>query len=96
MTKPKPGAGGRYQMIDMAGKRVGRLQVLRHDGSNGNAAMWRCKCHCGNEISVAGVTLRSGRVKSCGCLRKLYYNKRRHRGGRDGMRYDDLADFLGT
>mgnify|MGYP007070112635 CR=1 FL=1 len=31
---------------------------------------WKCQCDCGNICEVAGVNLRHGRVKSCGCLKK--------------------------
>lgn len=31
---------------------------------------WHCLCKCGNEIDVAGVYLRSGNTKSCGCYKK--------------------------
>ena len=31
---------------------------------------WLCKCSCGNIVKVIGKSLRSGKTKSCGCLRK--------------------------
>ena len=34
------------------------------DGS----AMWVCRCDCGNKVVHKGVTLRSGKVQSCGCF----------------------------
>ena len=40
-------------------------------------AQWRCKCLCGNQqlIITSGKMLRSGEVKSCGCLRKASAQK---------------------
>lgn len=35
---------------------------------NGNA-LWNCLCSCGNEKTIAGVYLRNGESKSCGCLK---------------------------
>lgn len=56
-------------LIDMTGKKFGRLTVLRRDGVNKQGeAMWRCSCECGGEISTTGTRLRDGITKSCGCL----------------------------
>ncbi len=30
---------------------------------------WRCKCKCGNYISVYSASVKSGNTKSCGCLK---------------------------
>lgn len=54
----------------MSGRVLGRLQVVRrhaHNIGNGMAA-WFCVCSCGNTTVVAGVSLRSGATRSCGCL----------------------------
>lgn len=54
--------------IDMTGKKYGRLTVLGRTGTDsiGNAK-WQCVCDCGSEHTTSGVSLRQGRVVSCGC-----------------------------
>lgn len=56
--------------IDLAGQRFGRLTVLEfsHKGNNGQS-YWNCQCDCGNKKIESLGHLRSGSVKSCGCLR---------------------------
>lgn len=60
--------------IDMTGKKIGRLTVLKRDESkprgHGYRVSWICKCDCGNIVSVEGTNLRQGNTKSCGCLQK--------------------------
>ena len=63
------------QLIDLTGKRFGRLTVIKRDGSHVRAdgqsrPTWRCRCDCGNETIVIGANLRTGFTRSCGCLRK--------------------------
>lgn len=57
------------RLIDMTGRRVGRLVVLRpaRTGADGRAR-WVCLCVCGRETEVDGKSLRSGNTQSCGCL----------------------------
>lgn len=58
-------------MIDLIGKRFGRLLVLsRVDKTNNGNYKWLCKCDCGNEKEILGDSLNSGRTQSCGCLHK--------------------------
>ena len=53
------------------GNRYGRLIVIERDGSTADRhALWRCKCDCGNEVTVSGKLLRSSQVVSCGCYQK--------------------------
>ena len=63
---------GKTHLIDLTGKRFGRLTVLERIDDTLN---YRCECDCGNEKIVSGELLRSGRTKSCGCLKKLAHNK---------------------
>lgn len=80
--------------IDMAGKRVGRLTVIRRVGINSVGATWLCKCACGNDKIVPGSFLNRQVVKSCGCLRsevsrKLIAEVRRRTGGRNRLRHGE-------
>lgn len=59
--------------IDMAGRRFGRLLVLRREGSDAaGKALWRCLCSCGQEHVATGNRLRLGKAQSCGCRKRLY------------------------
>lgn len=61
---------GSHGCIDMIGKKVGRLSVLRRIHVFGRKkARWLCRCDCGNKVVVIGCDLRNGNTKSCGCLR---------------------------
>ena len=50
--------------IDLTNKRFGRLIALERKGND-----WICECDCGNQKDIKAYRLRSGRTKSCGCLR---------------------------
>jgi len=53
----------------MVGKKHGRLTVLSRAGSDSKRqATWNCRCDCGTESVAVGSELRSGHVRSCGCL----------------------------
>lgn len=59
------------RMNDMTGKRFGRLLVIsRVATARRDQVRWMCTCDCGETIVVTGGTLRQGRNKSCGCLRR--------------------------
>jgi hypothetical protein len=57
------------KFINLTGQRFGRYEVLCFVCIQNRAAMWRCKCDCGNEKIVNGSSLRRGKVKSCGCYK---------------------------
>ena len=64
-------------LIDLTGNKYGLLTVIsRSENAPNGVAVWKCKCECGNITFVRGNNLKSGGVKSCGCLRKIV-NKRR-------------------
>lgn len=55
--------------VDMAGQRIGRLQVIREDGRSGDGAVcWLCLCECGRTVRREGRSLRRSAAPSCGCL----------------------------
>lgn len=72
------------KLIDLTGKRFGRLVVVqRTENSKRGESNWFCKCDCGGTKIVKGNHLREGSTKSCGCLEKenrLEVNKKH--GGR--------------
>jgi hypothetical protein len=52
---------------DLTGRRFGRLTVIAR--LDGRPIPWACKCDCGAETTVRADHLRSGAIRSCGCLR---------------------------
>lgn len=56
----KPGAVfSRYTVVENTGEK-----------DSSGAYLYKCRCECGNEKTVTGTALRTGKVQSCGCLRK--------------------------
>lgn len=86
------GCGKVPKIIDLTGKRFGRLVVLRMSPHVvGEEVRWECRCDCGTELSVSGHSLRRGCAKSCGCYQReiasaLGKSKTTH-GGRDARIY---------
>lgn len=58
---------GKFENI--IGHRFGRLTVISDEGTDGHYHYWRCRCDCGNEITVRTASLKNGNTKSCGCIR---------------------------
>lgn len=54
--------------IDMMGVRSGRLEVIAPAPTKNRQACWVCQCDCGEQVTVAGASLRKGLTQSCGCL----------------------------
>jgi hypothetical protein len=63
-------AGKPANFRDVTGQRFGRLVVVERHGSWRGQAAWLCRCDCGNDIVVPGVSLRSGNTQSCRCLQR--------------------------
>lgn len=71
------------KLIDLTGKRFGRLVVVRRNGTWMNRhILWECKCDCGNITTVNVNNLRNGTIKGCGCLRS---EKLKTRNTKHGM-----------
>ena len=69
------------KFIDETGRRYGRLFVLKRIGNRSHGAAFLCLCDCGNKTIVAGGHLRSGGVRSCGCLATELLIKRKTKHG---------------
>lgn len=55
---------------DISGQRFGYLVAIEQDATaNKVGAYWKCKCDCGNYVTVAKKSLLNGLTKSCGCYK---------------------------
>ena len=57
-------------MIDLVGKKYGRLTVIEFVEIKNHKTYWKCVCDCGLTVIVTGNNLRSGNTISCGCLHR--------------------------
>lgn len=67
--------------VDLTGQRYGRLVcVKRVENDHKGFTRWLCQCDCGNTHIVKTGDLRSGHVKSCGCItdERTYTHGRTH------------------
>ena len=74
------------KLIDLTGRRFGRLLVVEKHGHKGKAVTWLCKCDCGSEVIVRGNDLRGGATQSCGCIHKEQLVERNTTHGLCGTR----------
>lgn len=66
-TKYKIKSNNSRHIVDITGKRFGKLTVLYR--IEGKAPIyWHCLCNCGNFVDVMGQHLKNGTTKSCGCI----------------------------
>jgi hypothetical protein len=57
------------KVLDIAGKRFGKLTVISRDQNNKTGqSRWLVRCDCGNQKIVTGSKLTTGHTLSCGCL----------------------------
>jgi hypothetical protein len=66
-----------FNTIDLTGKKFGKLLVVKQLKERGNRGQIRyeCLCECGKKHQTSGESIRSGKSKSCGCLRHTPPNK---------------------
>jgi hypothetical protein len=72
---------GNNNVIDLTGFRHpdGRLTALRYKRCGKHGAIWEFRCDCGTVIEMPGWPVKSGKTKSCGCLRmELLQAKSKH------------------
>jgi hypothetical protein len=57
------------QRLDLTGETYGRLTVRKYAGKDKNGRLtWECVCTCGTVVVKYTMLLRTGKVRSCGCL----------------------------
>ncbi len=72
------------KLIDLTGKKFGRLVVIEFVGRNKRRqSKWLCLCDCGQKSIIFGYHLKDDSTKSCGCLRKEVVSKRMITHGND-------------
>lgn len=57
-------------LIDMTGRKFGRLTVIQRTKDIKKRGLWLCECECGNTCIVEGTNLRKLHTQSCGCLQR--------------------------
>ena len=55
---------------NLIGRTYGKLTVINRDENKHGKTYWKCKCECGNIVTVNSYCLKSGQTKSCGCINK--------------------------
>ena len=55
------------KLIDLTGKTVGKLLVIKRAENKGKHTAWICECECGNKTIVQTNHLREKSIVSCGC-----------------------------
>jgi len=71
-------------LINLSGRRFGRLTVLYRVGTKQGSPLWLCKCDCGNTKEVIMRSLTTGNTKSCGCIHKQKLAKRNTMSAKHG------------
>lgn len=71
----------REPLINLSGKRFGRLVAAAYAGAGKQA--WSCVCDCGACVLIRGDCLRRGVTKSCGCLARERVTKHGMSGTRE-------------
>ena len=68
------------KMLDIKGKRFGKLIAIERVKNVGKKVSWKCLCDCGKETIVLTTNLTTNRIKSCGCLKnqKLIERSTKH------------------
>jgi hypothetical protein len=61
--------GVAVKALDLTGTRFGRLTARSRAPNIGRDTAWNCSCDCGNAVQAGTNCLRTGKIKSCGCLR---------------------------
>ena len=86
---------------DLTGRQFGRLIVICQaedyiQPSNGkHRAQWLCECSCEehNQVVVAANNLKSGKVNSCGCIRKELVTEFNQETKKKYNKYDLSGEF---
>lgn len=58
------------RVLDITGEKYGKLTAVEfYTRDKHNKRVWVCLCDCGKQVNIALDSLRSGKTRSCGCLK---------------------------
>lgn len=70
---------GKCYLKDLTGQKFGRLTVIKQlpnlKTEKYSYPQWECKCDCGETVITTSGSLCSGKITSCGCLRRENHRK---------------------
>lgn len=75
--------------IDMTGQKYGRLTAVGLDRIENSHTFWKFCCDCGKSVVIDGWSVRSGKIKSCGC-----YNADRIKKQRKFNEYEIIDGYV--
>lgn len=71
--KVNPSKKGDTMFIDITGEKFGKLTItgINIERSLSKRKYWNCICECGGTTVAESTHIRRGKIRSCGCLRKV-------------------------
>lgn len=78
---------------NIAGEVFHRLTALSPVRDHRGVKVWKCSCSCGGATTATVGSLRSGHIRSCGCLRSEVVATKNHRHG--GIRSPEYTAWIG-
>lgn len=66
------------KMVDLTGKKYGKLTVIAFSHKEGREFFWEVVCDCGTFKKARGGNLKQGKSKSCGCDQHTWRKKSMH------------------
>ena len=75
LKRRRKSCGCKTRLVDLSGRRFGRLIVLERAESKNGSTYWKCICDCGTEKEICASHLSSGKIVSCGCLSVERFSK---------------------
>lgn len=63
---------------NISGEIFGYIKVLDLAYVKHRQVYWNCECHCGKRLVVNGVSLRTGKTRSCGCMKNVKHRLTSH------------------
>lgn len=80
--------------MDITGHTYGKLTVIKRAGKNRfGQYLWECSCECGNNAVVPLVSMRTGKTKSCGCLKGTNASHGHSRKGKITVEYSTWTNL---